>query len=662
MTLNRRGFCMTIAACIPLARAADADFHQSFSSLRGIDTQNVQQLGLAWYHDLHTNRGLEAAPTQVDGVLYDIQPWNITTALDARDGHVLWTFDPKVPAEFGRKACCDIVTRGLAVANGKVLIATLDGRLIALDARDGRMLWSVQTFDRTKPYTITGAPRVCDGKVLIGNAGADLGTRGYISAYDVDSGSLVWRFYTVPGNPADGFESPAMALASKSWSGTWWSSGGGGNVWDAIAYDPELKLVYFGTANAAPWVAKYRGGAGDSLFTASIVAVKVDTGEYVWHYQETPDDEWDYDANEPLVLANLTIGGRLRKVIMQAPKNGFFYVIDRGTGKLISAKPFVPVTWANRIDSQSGRPVVNAAARYTQTPALVSPGPAGAHSFQDMAYSPLTGLVYFPVTQSFFGYAAAADFSPGKGAGIAFGGNEEERKKMAEYGDAHLKAWLTAWDPVHQRERWRVAYPRNGSGGVLATAGNLLFEGSIDQTLVAYRATDGSKLWQMPIQNIAIGTPITYELDGVQYVAVNAGWGGGTAHLESYRFKDLRLSDARLLVFKLGGAAQLPPLPETTPSADPPPASTASPETLARGAQLFAKNCASCHGAEARGGVKDLRQMSSATHAQFLDIVLGGVRQKSGMASFADLLSRDDADAVHAYLIKRANEDWSGAR
>ena len=519
---------MTLVVALPRALAAATPAPADSQ----INPSTVGTLGLAWFQDLHTSRGVEAAPLEVDGTLYDIQPWNITTAFDARTGRLLWTYDPKVGADFGRKACCDIVSRGLAVWQGKVVIATLDGRLIALDARDGHELWSVQTFDRTQPYTITGAPRVFDGKVLIGNAGGDFGTRGYISAYDVRDGAMLWRFYTVPGDPAQGFESPALATAAKTWRGEWWRSGGGGNVWDAIAYDPASRLVYFGTANAAPWATKFRGGTQDSLYTASIVAVALDTGRYAWHYQETPGDEWDYDANEPLVLADLKIRGRTRKVLMQAPKNGFFYVLDRLTGKLISAEPYVPVTWASHVDLKTGRPVVNPAVRYGEHPTLVSPGPAGAHSFQAMAYSPQTGLVYFPVTQTFFGYSAASEFTPGHGSGLAFTGYDAERKQLAEYGDAHLQAWLTAWDPVAQKERWRVPYPRNGSGGVLATAGNLVFEGTIGETFAAYRATDGVKVWEMPIQNIAIGAPISYSLDGEQYIAVNAGWGGGTAHLE----------------------------------------------------------------------------------------------------------------------------------
>ena len=626
---------------------------QRFSPLDQINARTVGGLGLAWYADLDVERGVEASPLMVDGVLYNITPWNVATAYDARTGRKLWTYDPKVAPERGRMACCDIVTRGLAAWKGKVIIATLDGRLIALDARTGQPVWSVQTFDAAQAYTITGAPRVFDGKVLIGNAGGELGPRGYISAYDAETGKALWRFYTAPGKPGEptGSDPKALAMAAR----TWGKIGGGVNVWDSIVYDPKLRLVYFGTANAWPWVAKFRG-QDDSLFAASIVAVDVDSGRYVWSYQETPNDEWDYDAAEPLVLADLRIEGRLRPVVMQASKNGFFYVLDRRTGKLISARNFVPVTWASGIDPKSGRPIEAPSARYGEAPVLVAPGPGGAHSFNPMAYSPQTGLAYFPAVESYFGYAADPKYA-GKGMGTSFAGYEDERRRIAQYADAHTHAWLIAWDPVRQRAAWRVEYPRNGSGGVLATAGGLVFQGTIDKTLAAYAAADGRKLWEQPIQNVAIGAPIAYRLDGEEYVAVNAGWGGGLAHIQSYLFKDLKVSKARLLVFKLGGKASLPAFDDTPTAIEPPPPVTAPPEQIARGRDLYARNCALCHGAEARGGVKDLRHMSGQTHGQFLDIVLGGARKAKGMASFADTLSRQEAEDIHAYLIARANED-----
>ncbi len=387
---------------------------QRFSPLDQINAGNVRRLGLAWFADIATTRGMEASPLAIDGVLYNVQPWNVVTAYDGRTGKVLWSYDPQVPLRFGRLACCDIVSRGLAAWQGRIYVATLDGRLIALDAKSGEPVWSTLTVDNSKNYTITGAPRVFDGKVLIGNGGAEVGVRGYVSAYDATSGKLLWRFYTVPGNPADGFESPALEKAAATWTGEWWKAGGGGTVWDGISYDPELKTVYIGTGNGSPWVRKWRSpGGGDNLFLASIVALDAETGAYKWHYQTVPGEEWDYTATQQMILAEIEVGGKPRKVLMQAPKNGFFYVLDRQTGELISAEKIAPINWATSVDMKTGRPVENPQARYGTTPVMVSPGAGGAHNWNPMAYSPLTGLVYVPVTETYMAYAAAETFAPG---------------------------------------------------------------------------------------------------------------------------------------------------------------------------------------------------------------------------------------------------------
>ena len=636
---------------------------QRFSPLAQINPETVGRLGLAWYADINTERGMEASPLVVDGVLYNVQPWNIVTAYDAKTGRVLWTYDPEVPLRFGRLACCDIVSRGLAAWNGKIYVATLDGRLIALDAKTGAPVWSVLTVDNSKGYTITGAPRVFDGRVLIGNGGAEIGVRGYVSAYDAETGAQLWRWYTVPGNPADGFENAAMEMAAKTWTGEWWKAGGGGTVWDSLAYDPELNLVYVGTGNGSPWAWKWRSpGGGDNLFLASIVALRADSGEYVWHYQTVPGEQWDYTATQHMILADIEIGGRLRKVLMQAPKNGFFYVLDRATGELISAEKIVPINWATGIDKATGRPIENPEARYGVTPVMVSPGAGGAHNWNPMAFSPLTGLVYVPVSETYMAYGLAESWDPARGGlGTSFTGFDAERKAIAEYADAHSKGWLSAWNPVSQREVWRGPVEQKGSGGVLVTAGNLVFQGTIGTTFVAYRADTGEKVWEMPVQQVPIAAPIAYEVDGEQYIAVNAGWGGGLAHVERSNYSQLFLSKPRLLVFKLGGTARLPPLPPESmqvPELSPPLPLTGTPAQVALGERLYGENCALCHGTAARGGVKDLRHMTPATHAAFLDIVLGGTRAASGMASFADTLSREQAEAIHHYLISRAHEDW----
>jgi quinohemoprotein ethanol dehydrogenase len=398
------------------------------------------------------------------------------------------------------------------------------------------------------------------------------------------------------------------------------------------------------------------------LFLASIVAVDATTGEYKWHYQTVPGEEWDYTATQQMILADISLGGRTRKVLMQAPKNGFFYVLDRRTGELLSADKIVPITWASGVDMKTGRPIVNPAARYGNTPVMVSPGAGGAHNWNPMAFSPLTGLVYVPVAETYMAYAAAESFDPAQGGtGASFAGHDAERKKIAEYADAHSRGWLSAWNPVTQREVWRGPVEQKGSGGVLVTAGNLVFQGTIGTTFAAYRADTGEKAWEMPVQQVPISAPITYMANGEQYVAVNAGWGGGLAHVERSAYTQMHLSKPRLLVFKLGGTAKLPPLPASSmvvPELSAPPKLTAAADVVRRGEQLYGGNCALCHGAAARGGIKDLRHMAPETHTTFLDIVLGGSRAGNGMASFADVLSREEAEAIHHYVIARANADW----
>lgn len=635
---------------------------QRFSPLTQINDQNVDQLGLAWYFDLDTYRGVEGTPIVVDGIMYTSSAWNLTYALDAVTGELLWEFDPQVPRAWGRYACCGPVSRGLAVWEGKVIISTLDGRLMALEARTGSVLWTTQTFDKEWPYTITGAPRVFNGKVVIGNGGADLGVRGFVAAYDANDGAELWRFYTVPGNPALGFENDAMRMAAETWNGEWWKLGGGGTAWDSLVYDPDLNLVYVGTGNGSPLSWEYRSpGGGDNLFLASIVALNADTGEYVWHYQEVPGEKWDYTATQPMMLAELELHGQTRKVIMQAPKNGFFYILDRATGELLSAREFVPNYWASHIDMKTGRPVINPAANFGEEVVLVSPAAGGGHNWEPMSYSPLTGLVYFTVQEDWLTYSTAKNFEPKtfrSNAGWGFEADPTKRNEFTRQMNERRKAWLTAWDPVRQQEVWRVDHSNIGSGGTLATAGNLVVQGSVEKDLVIYSADNGEKLWSMPIQTIALAGPISYSVNGEQYIALNAGWGGGRALIGRGNGFDPQVAPARMLVFKLGGQAALPPMEEVSALPPQPPALTATEEVVRRGAELYNQTCQQCHGLNAIGGLKDLRFMTRETHAQYNDIVLKGTRTDKGMASFADLLTAADADAIHHYLISRANEDW----
>jgi quinohemoprotein ethanol dehydrogenase len=639
---------------------------QRFSPLDQINDGNVGELGLAWYFDLNTDRAVEGTPLVIDGIMYVTSAWSVTYALDAASGEMLWMHDPEVPPEWGGNSCCGVGSRGLAAWEGKIVIATLDGRLIALDASNGEPIWSTQTFSKDWPYAITGAPRVFDGRVLIGNGGAELGVRGYVTAYDVDTGEQLWRFYTVPGNPADGFEAPELAMAAETWNGEWWKWGGGGTVWDSIVYDPELDYIYIGVGNGSPWVQAYRSpGGGDNLFLASIVAVEADTGEYVWHYQQAPGEQWDFTATQPMILAELEIDGRERSVLMQAPKNAFFYVLDRVTGELISAEEFAPNFWASHVDLATGRPVINPEAYYDTEPVLMTPSPPGAHNWQPMSYSPLTGLVYFPAQEVWMPYARDPNFPVdeprafriGNGWGGALGAAGREAMAI---GGQRAKGWLTAWDPVRQREAWRVDYSGTGSGGVLATAGNLVVQGTVDDTVAIYRADNGEKLWEVLVNTEPAAGPISYAVDGEQYIAVNAGMhgmaGGG------FGGGPVNRADGRVLAFRLGGRASLPPLVDTVSLTAPPPLGDVAPEIIEVGNAAYHRVCAGCHGMRAVGNgvIPDLRFMSADTHAEFDDIVRGGARAEQGMIGFADLVSADEANAIHAFVISRANEDWQG--
>jgi quinohemoprotein ethanol dehydrogenase len=636
---------------------------QRYSPLAQINEHNVSRLGLAWYYDQNTLRGIEGTPIVVDGVMYATSAWSITFALDAKTGKELWRYDPKVPPEWNRYVCCDVVNRGPAVWQGKVIIATLDGRLIALDARTGKPIWETLTVDNKNwPYSITGAPRVFNNKVVIGNGGAELGVRGYVSAYDVNTGKLVWRFWTVPGNPADGFENKTVEWIAKTWSGEWWKQGAGGTAWDAIVYDPEFNRVYIGTGNGSPWPHKLRSeGKGDNLFLCSIVAVDADTGEYVWHYQQVPGENWDFTATASIILADLTIDGRKRKVLMQAPKNGFFYVIDRTNGQLISAEKFAPVNWASHIDLATGRPVVLPDAYYdVDEPRLITPMGAAAHGFHPMSFNPKTGLAYFPARYMVSVYEIEPNYTPlpwQMSWGAAAPPSEKNAPLHAAAEKTETYGWLAAWDPVRQKEAWRIRYSSITNGGTLTTAGNLVIHGTGDQTLAAYRATDGAKLWEAPVQTVPLAGPVTYMVDGEQYIAINAG---GTTNIRLARESPAGRAGARVLAFKLGGTLELPPIPEPPPLV-PPPRPTASVDEIRRGEALYTKTCQTCHGPNAVpvNSIPDLRKMSPETRAQFLEIVLKGARMDRGMVGFADQLSVDDAEVIHAYLQARAWDDWN---
>jgi len=498
-----------------------------FSPLDQVNTENVAGLEVAWTWNLpKTGARLESVPLVSDGVLFATGPRSYVFALDARTGELLWQFDPAIPdeREGGPSVCCGDVNRGVALYGDKVFVGLLDGKLVALNRTTGAVEWAVQTTPTGLDYSITGAPRIVGSNVLIGNGGAEYGVRGYVTAYDAETGRQAWRWHTVPGNPADGFENEAMRRAAETWTGEWWVVGGGGTVWDGMAYDPALDLLYIGTGNGSPWNREERSpGGGDNLYLSSIVALRGETGEYVWHYQTTPGDDWDYTAVQPMMLLDLEIRGRQRATIVQAPKNGFFYVLDRITGELISASAFADaLTWASGVDQETGRPIENPEARYGQTGrgAYVAPGPTGAHNWRPMSYNPATGLVYLPTQNNNFYYERApVEYRRGQwNTGTGRGSAGVPRPEIT--GDRQL---IKGWDPAQNREVWRFA-SQGGNGGSMSTAGNLVFWGTGDR-LVALDARSGSLLWEAQV-GLGTATPVTYELDGRQYVTIMAGQGG----------------------------------------------------------------------------------------------------------------------------------------
>ncbi|NKF23510.1 PQQ-dependent dehydrogenase, methanol/ethanol family [Solimonas marina] len=645
---------------------------QRNSPLTQINTGNVSQLGLAWSYDLDTHRGQEATPLVVDGVMYTTSAWSKVQAFDAVSGKLLWQFDPKVPGATAAKACCDVVNRGVAYWDGKVFVGTLDGRLIGIDAETGQQLWSVVTVDQSKDYTITGAPRVIKGRVIIGNGGAEFGVRGYITAYDADTGKLAWRFYTVPGKPGekDGAASDdILAKVTDTWNGEWWKNGGGGGtVWDSMSYDPELDLLYIGVGNGSYWRRTLRSpGGGDNLFVASIVAIKPETGEYVWHYQETPGDEWDYTATNHMVLADLTIDGQPRKVLMQAPKNGFFYVLDRTNGKLISAKPYVTVNWASGIDLKTGKPNFNPDADYAKTGKtwLAMPGALGAHDWMPMAYNPGTGYVYIPMFELGFPYLTDRNFEPKK-KGVNLGVdlsalNLPDDPKVKAAVKKTVKGYLIAWDPKTQKEVWRAPNPVAWNGGVLSTSGGLVFQGDGGGHFNAYDAKTGKKLWSYDVQTGVVAPPIAWSKDGKEYITLVAGWGGAFPLLTgelSWGENGPIPNRSRVLTFALGAKGSLPPPPEAVKRVLQSPKQFADAQTIATGQKAYDRTCIVCHGAGAiSGGIApDLRYSAAIGNKEFWDqVVVNGVFASQGMVSFKENFTPQEIEAIRAYVIDRAH-------
>lgn len=646
-----------------------------FSPLTQINKENVSQLSLAWFKDMGTNRAQESTPIVVDGIMFLTSSWSKVFAIDAVSGETIWSFDPKVPGEIARRACCDVVNRGVAVYDGKVYFGSLDGRLFALNAETGEKVWEVNTLDSTdRFYTITGAPRAAKGKVFIGNGGAEFGVRGYVTAYDSETGEQEWRFYTVPGDPSLGFEDPIMEVAAETWKGSnWWEFGGGGTVWNSIVYDAEFNNLYLGVGNGSPWTREIRSpGGGDNLFLSSIVALDIDTGTYKWHYQTTPGDNWDFTAVQDMALAEMEIDGEKRKVLLQAPKNGFFYVIDRTDGKLLRANPFATVTWASHVDLETGRPVENPGMDYSEEAKWILPGPLGAHNWQAMSVDAKSGMVYIPAQDNPLIYSIADEYkktgiykrNPGRAnLGLEFG--RITQLFLDNIDDWPTpKGYLKAFDPLTGEESWSVEIPHYWNGGVVATEGGLVFQGDALGMFTAYDKDTGEQLWQFNTYTSMLAPPITFMIDEVQYVSILTGTGGGDLFsgepLDPVQ-KPASLNynnSGRLLVFKLNGQDELPQPNLRNRDIPKQFLTSTSNSEMKKGEILYHDYCAGCHGLVARSGgvIPDLRLVAH-TDETFDLIVLEGILSSNGMAAFNDVVTKEDTRLIHNYVRGRAEQD-----
>ncbi|KGH28339.1 alcohol dehydrogenase [Comamonas testosteroni] len=626
-----------------------------YSRLDQINAANVKDLGLAWSYNLESTRGVEATPVVVDGIMYVSASWSVVHAIDTRTGQRIWTYDPQVDRSTGFKGCCDVVNRGVALWKGKVYVGAWDGRLIALDAATGKEVWHQNTFEGQKgSLTITGAPRVFKGKVIIGNGGAEYGVRGYITAYDAETGEQKWRWFSVPGDPSKPFEDESMKRAAKTWDpgGKWWEAGGGGTMWDSMTFDAELNTMYVGTGNGSPWSHKARSPkGGDNLYLASIVALDPDTGKYKWHYQETPGDNWDYTSTQPMILADIKIAGKQRKVILHAPKNGFFFVLDRTNGKFISAKNFVPVNWASGYD-KNGRPMNIAAARDGSKPQDAVPGPYGAHNWHPMSFNPQTGLVYLPAQNVpvnlmddkkwEFNQAGPGKPQSGTGWNTAKFFNAEPPKSKP-FGR------LLAWDPVAQKAAWSVEHVSPWNGGTLTTAGNVVFQGTADGRFVAYHAASGEKLWEAPTGTGVVAAPSTYMVDGKQYVSVAVGWGGvyGLAARATER-----QGPGTVYTFAVGGKARMPEFVAQR-TGQLLQGVKYDPAKVEAGTMLYVANCVFCHGVPGvdRGGnIPNLGYMDASYIENLPSFVFKGPAMARGMPDFTGKLSGDDVESIKAFI------------
>ena len=633
-----------------------------YSPLSQIDRETVAGLGLAWSREIPVRHRLQGSPIVADGVIYYTDSWSVVSAVDADTGEEVWTFDPKTRRRYARWSCCGgPMNRGVAVYKGRVYTATFDARLVAIDIETGQKAWDVDTADYPArlPYTISGAPLAAAGKIFIGNSGSEWDHRGYVTAYDAETGDKVWRFFTVPGDPSKPFEHPELELAAKTWSGEWWKLGGGGTVWNALTYDPDLNTVYVGTGNGTPWPRSIRSpNGGDNLYLASILALHPGTGRMKWYFQTTPGDNWDHTATQDMVLAEMVVDGTERQVLMQAPKNGFYYVLDRTDGALLRAHPFGAMTWATHVDMETGRPVENPDANWEVKPQWVLPGTTGAHNWEAMAFDSSKGLAFIPTHDRPYFFALPEDYQrtgvytprlSRMNLGVASGPYKE--RLIREAGEVpEAIGYLTAFDPLTGETVWKVRNRSAVFGGVLATAGGLVFQGDGSGFLSAYDSDSGELLWEFNAYGSIIAPPVTYRVGNTQFVAVIVG--------SSYDYHQ----NGKILAFRLGASGALATPTRRDRAIPEQPSLTASAEEVAEGERLYHRFCSSCHGPAARGYRNaDLRIMSSAMHDAFQAVVRDGLLLERGMDAFGDDLDEEETELIRQYIISRAISDREAA-
>ena len=652
-----------------------------YSPLKDIEPGNVATLGFAWEYKLGTRRGLEATPVVVDGTLYVSGNFGRVYAVDAATGAERWRYDPEVNGQWGRYACCDAINRGVAVWQGRVYVSTLDGFLHAIDAATGKRIYKVDTLPERSPkhpYTTSATPVVAGDAIIIGSAGADFaGVRGYVAAFDLGTGALRWRFYTVPRDPKEGpQDQPHLVKALTTWDPRHrWEAGSGATVWDGINYDPELKLVYVGTGNGAPYNIKEDGRkGGDDLYAASIVAIHADNGTLAWYYQTTPGDHWDYDSTQKMIFAELDLGQGPRKVLMQAAKNGFYYVLDRASGELLSADPYAFINWTKGIDKKTGRPIPNPAAEYVKDPKLIFPATSGAHSWQPMSYDPVNHVTFIPAMEWpmifietshrraglmegwFTVNAVPPEMYDRAGLKSLYGELPPIEKLAKGLPPAKSLGYLRAFDVANHKILWEVPTATSWDGGVLSTAAGLVFQGDAAGRLNVYAAATGKRLASVELGTGVLAAPVSYRIGGVQYITVLAGYGGNAINYPlgtdtaAYRYDN----EGRIIALKVGGGpVPLPPAVKDEPFPQPP-VREGTPASIAQGEVLYNRFCGRCH-ILGRGIVPDLRRLTAAKHQIFYEIVLNGALVANGMGRWDDVLSHADAEALHAYIV---DESW----